>query len=214
MAFPSFRGRHPAGGEKQRSAAADSLAGEQRSPAADPLAEAVLVDEVEAFLQGRLVEHLRERHRAVPAWAVLNTVAHATREEIARLADHHPPEGRPADGHRADGDTAHGHSAGGHAADGGTRHVHPAGAHPAGGPATAGDARRDTDGPLWLRGQRALASSLLARAATPDEVERLQRALLVPLELWSIRRSQARVVTSREVLDAACELLEERPDPS
>jgi hypothetical protein len=43
-------------------------------------------DVVEAFLEGDLVEHLCASGRAVPAWAVLNKVAHADIDELEDLA--------------------------------------------------------------------------------------------------------------------------------
>jgi hypothetical protein len=44
------------------------------------------VDDVAAFLAGRLVEYRSGRGRRVPAWAVLNPVAHADVGELAGLA--------------------------------------------------------------------------------------------------------------------------------
>lgn len=51
----------------------------------DPLGELV-VGEVEAFLTGRLVEHLLTTGRPVPAWAVLNRLAHGALEDVIELA--------------------------------------------------------------------------------------------------------------------------------
>ena len=48
---------------------------------------AAMGDEVEAFLEGRLVEHLLATGRAVPAWTVLNKVAHATVEDLVDLVE-------------------------------------------------------------------------------------------------------------------------------
>jgi hypothetical protein len=46
-----------------------------------------VADEVEAFLMGRLVDHLAARGRPVPAWAVLNRLAHADSGELRSLVD-------------------------------------------------------------------------------------------------------------------------------
>lgn len=51
-----------------------------------PDGAAAVGDEVEAFLQGRLVDYFVARSRPVPAWTVLNKVAHATADELAALA--------------------------------------------------------------------------------------------------------------------------------
>jgi len=57
-----------------------------------------LGDDVEAFLGGDLVEHLVSERQPVPAWAVLNKLAHATVQELADLAG---PDGDPASDERA-----------------------------------------------------------------------------------------------------------------
>lgn len=46
-----------------------------------------LADEVAAFLAGRLVDHLTARGQTVPAWAVLNRLAHADRSELIRFVE-------------------------------------------------------------------------------------------------------------------------------
>lgn len=46
-----------------------------------------LADELEAFLAGRYVDFLAARHRPVPAWAVVNRLAHGTRDELARIVE-------------------------------------------------------------------------------------------------------------------------------
>lgn len=46
-----------------------------------------VADEVEAFLTGRLVDRIAASGRAVPAWAVLNRLAHADRPELVRLVE-------------------------------------------------------------------------------------------------------------------------------
>jgi hypothetical protein len=42
--------------------------------------------EVEAFVQGRLVDYLLAADRPVPAWTVLNKLAHTTVDELTELA--------------------------------------------------------------------------------------------------------------------------------
>lgn len=51
----------------------------------DQLGELV-VGEVEAFLTGRLIEHRVATGRPVPAWAVLNRLAHGALEDVIELA--------------------------------------------------------------------------------------------------------------------------------
>jgi hypothetical protein len=63
-----------------------------RPPETQPCWEAALSGETEAFLDGRLVEHLMTAGRMVPAWAVLNQLAHASPSELASLAE---IDGRP-----------------------------------------------------------------------------------------------------------------------
>jgi hypothetical protein len=46
-----------------------------------------LADEVEAFLGGRFVDHLARHGQPVPAWAVVNRLAHADHAELVRLVD-------------------------------------------------------------------------------------------------------------------------------
>jgi hypothetical protein len=59
-------------------------------------------DESEAFVHGRLVEFLLAAGRPVPAWAVLNRLAHASLDELSELAAAggpaagEPPAGEPA----------------------------------------------------------------------------------------------------------------------
>jgi hypothetical protein len=44
-----------------------------------------LAEEAEAFLAGRLVNHLTAGRQPVPAWAALNRLAHADRSDLVRL---------------------------------------------------------------------------------------------------------------------------------
>jgi hypothetical protein len=120
--------------------------------------------EVEAFLAGRLAEWLDAAGRRVPAWTVLNRVAHATWAELAALAD----EGL---GRRA------------------------------------GRAAIDTY--RWKAGQLLLVDVLLDTTSTPEDVERAQRDVLVPLELWLIRESAVEAYTSGEIVRVAWEALED-----
>ncbi|HEX6417973.1 MAG TPA: hypothetical protein VFZ77_05740 [Acidimicrobiales bacterium] len=50
-----------------------------------PWHDSGLADEVEAFLAGRLVDHMAAQHRPVPPWTALNRLAHADRAVIAGL---------------------------------------------------------------------------------------------------------------------------------
>lgn len=54
-----------------------------------------LGDECEAWLAGRWAEHLDTRHQAVPSWAWLNQVAHASEEALQTMSQ--PPEKNPRD---------------------------------------------------------------------------------------------------------------------
>jgi hypothetical protein len=61
-----------------------------------------LAGEVAAFLEGRLVDHFAGAGQTVPAWAVLNRLAHADRLELVRLVEGvgldriaHPSSGQP-----------------------------------------------------------------------------------------------------------------------
>lgn len=54
-----------------------------------PCWEQALSSEAEAFLEGRLVEHLLACGRPVPAWSVLNKLAHASPQELADLITTH-----------------------------------------------------------------------------------------------------------------------------
>lgn len=54
-----------------------------------------LADEAEAFLAGRLVDHLTAAGRPVPAWAVLNELAHASPDELAAFSASPGPKDEP-----------------------------------------------------------------------------------------------------------------------
>ena len=89
----SFLGFHRHGGSGEE---------DSRPPEAHPRWEAALSGETEAFLEGRIVEHLTAAGRMVPTWAVLNKLAHGSPGEIADLTqtDGHlgnaPEAGEPA----------------------------------------------------------------------------------------------------------------------
>jgi hypothetical protein len=90
-----------------------------------------IVDGCEAFLTGTYAELVADEPGDVPAWIVLNRVAHATADELRTLV--------------------------------------------------AGDALR----PSWFDAEQRVAARVLDSAAgDDDEVRRIQRAALVPLELW------------------------------
>jgi hypothetical protein len=90
VSFLGFH-RHGESGEHKR-----------QPPEAHPRREAALMGETEAFLEGRIVEHLAAAGRTVPAWAVLNKLAHASPEQLADLAERNgrpgnaPQPGEPA----------------------------------------------------------------------------------------------------------------------
>ena len=65
-----------------------------RRPEPHPDWEAALSGETEAFLEGRIVEHLVAAGRMVPTWAIVNKLAHASPGELADLAE---TNARPSD---------------------------------------------------------------------------------------------------------------------
>lgn len=119
-----------------------------------------VADEVEAYLTGRIVDHLSVRHTSVPAWAVLNRLAHADRDELEVLV---AGEG------------------GGHGAF------------------------SVISEPPWASSERCIAANLLARAPTPEELVRIQRTTLIPVELRLIERSKVGRITAEQVLEAGAE---------
>lgn len=125
-----------------------------------------LADEVDAFLRGRLVQHLVAARRPVPAWTVLNTVAHSTWADLVDLA----AEGVGS----SDRDTA---------------------------------AVRGGVVPVWQSGPRQLAAMLLA-CGSIGEVARLQRTVLVPLELWLIGRAAVETITARRAVEITSDALD------
>jgi hypothetical protein len=135
---------------------------DSRPPEAHPRWEAALTGETEAFLEGRIVEHLLAAGRVVPTWAVLNKVAHASPTELADLVE-----------------------------TGGIPGNTPLPREPA-----------------YRAAQRRLACRLLACGAVPDEITRIQQAVLVPLELWLIERSEVETVTLRQAVRSACDALD------
>jgi hypothetical protein len=90
MTFARFWRRRP------RSDQGDGLIGSRAGPDPD------LAGEVAAFLEGRLVDHFVGAGQTVPAWAVLNRLAHADRPALVRLVESagpdrvaHPSSGQP-----------------------------------------------------------------------------------------------------------------------
>ncbi len=65
----------------------DPADGDGRSTGGLRRRDSGVADEVEAFLMGRLVDHLAARGQPVPAWAVLNRLAHADSGELRSLID-------------------------------------------------------------------------------------------------------------------------------
>jgi hypothetical protein len=128
-----------------------------------PWRDSGLAAEVEAFLAGRLVDHLSGRHQPVPPWAALNRLAHADLADLLRLLE---------------------------GVDLGWL------AHPSSGQA------------YWAPAERFVAGHLLATARTPEDLGRVQRATLVPLELGLIERSKFERLTPEQVLDAGAEALD------
>lgn len=55
------------------------------SPETDNRPDHPLVQECTAFLEGRLAELFRADGRAVPVWAMLNEIAHASIEQLQRI---------------------------------------------------------------------------------------------------------------------------------
>jgi hypothetical protein len=122
-----------------------------------------LADEVEAFLAGRLVDHLTAAGQRVPAWAVLNRLAHADRSDLVRFVEGanigwvvHPSSGQVS----------------------------------------------------WAPAERFVAGHLLVRAPTPEQLGRLQRAALVPLELGLIERTKIERLSADEVLELAAKAVD------
>jgi hypothetical protein len=122
-----------------------------------------LADEVEAFLAGRLVDHMIVARQPVPAWAVLNRLAHADRSDLVRFV-----EGANVDWV-----------------------VHPSSRQP-----------------YWVASERFVAGHLLALAGTPDDLGRLQRATLVPLELRLVERTKVDQLTADEVLELGADAVD------
>jgi hypothetical protein len=57
--------------------------------------------------------------------------------------------------------------------------------------------------PYWVASERFVAGHLLALARTPEDLGRLQRAALVPLELELIERTKIEQLTADQVLELA-----------
>jgi hypothetical protein len=153
MWFPHFR-RQP---EPQDNPRGDDL------DASRSWRDSGLADEIELFLRGRLVEHMTVNRRPVPAWAVLNRLAHADRSELVRLVE---------------------------------------------GVEISWITHPSTAQPYWAPAERFVAGHMLARARTPEELGRLQRAALVPLELGLIERATSERLTADQVLEMGAEALD------
>jgi hypothetical protein len=63
----------------------DTATGAEPAAAEPRWASSGVADEIDAYLRGRLVDYLTGRGREIPAWAVLNRLAHADHDELVRL---------------------------------------------------------------------------------------------------------------------------------
>jgi hypothetical protein len=91
MWFPHFRRRSTHKGRD------DELVGSRA------WGDSGLAGEIQAFLAGRLADHIAAAGQTVPAWAALNRLAHAERSELLRLVEGagldrlaHPSSRQPA----------------------------------------------------------------------------------------------------------------------
>lgn len=160
MRFPHFRRRPP---EDHGTSGGHGPREELTSPRAWP--DSGIGAEVEAFLAGRMVDHLVAHQLPVPAWAVINRLAHATRAELVRLVE---GMGMGPDGHLSSAAVQ----------------------------------------PQWESSERFVAGHLLATTGSADDLWRVQRATLVPLELSLIGRTRLERLTAEQVLEAGAEALE------
>jgi hypothetical protein len=71
------------------------------------------------------------------------------------------------------------------------------------------DAGSVTGSHRWRAGQLLLADYLLATTSSPEELDRVQREVLVPLELWLIGESRIEPFTPGEIVRLAWETVEE-----
>jgi hypothetical protein len=122
-----------------------------------------LADEVEAFLTGRLVDHLSGCRQPVPAWAALNRLAHADRDELRNLVER----------------------------GGELRVTHPSFVQP-----------------QWMATERFIAGQVLARSGTAEALARIQRTMLIPLELQLIEWAKIEPLTEEQVLQAGAQALD------
>jgi hypothetical protein len=60
----------------------------------------------------------------------------------------------------------------------------------------------------WASAELFIAGQLLVRAPTPDDLWRLQRATLVPLELELIARARVERLTASQVLELGAEAMD------
>jgi hypothetical protein len=133
-------------------------------PAAGPAtSEPTLADEVEAFVNGELVELLVAAGRPVPlpSWLALNRLSHAPLQVLARVAAGEPAAGAP---------------------------------------------ERDLG---WAEAERSLAFRLLSCGRDPNDVRRVQREVLVPLERRLIAESRVLAIPVGQVIARAVEALDQ-----
>jgi hypothetical protein len=58
----------------------------ERVPLGTDATAAAALNEFEAFLAGRYIDYLVQHSRAIPTWAWVNAVAHATHDELVAIA--------------------------------------------------------------------------------------------------------------------------------
>ena len=78
---------------RERTSHSNRQQGRRNSNVAEPCP---FDNEFDAFLAGRYADWLSTTHRAVPAWAWVNKVAHATIEELHTIATSPPPADAPS----------------------------------------------------------------------------------------------------------------------
>jgi hypothetical protein len=76
------------------------------------------------------------------------------------------------------------------------------------GGSTASTAPSSSGHASWAAAERFVAGHMLARARTPEELEHVQRATLVPLELMLIERTKTERLSADEVLQLGAEAVD------